>query len=185
MPQVPKMEQFVTELRTHFDALSGKLATFAMNGVQVEGWFKGEMLCALGRLKNDGCVIAYDREVRFEEFSRRKIDLCVDTMSGRHWIELKYWLIGNQKAVSYLPRNYFQDGTSVGIIADVQKLREVRGEGRCWLLICCAANPGQSAWDAGVETFTSRFGSFIRSSSDCACWPASHYLGLLEVVRPD
>ena len=71
------------------------LRCFCDRGVQVEGWFKGEMLAFLERERAD-----FDREVKIGP-DRKKIDFQVTLLSEPARIELKHWLIGNQKGMSY------------------------------------------------------------------------------------
>lgn len=172
------MELLVEHLKAHFLRLEDPMRAFARCGVQVEGWFKGELLGALCGLKDRGDIADFDREVRC---SSHRVDLQVKS-SVTHWIELKHWLIGKQNGVEYGPRFYFQDSTSVGIRLDVKKLLDLHGEARRWLLLLLTANPGEKAWQEGVDGFNAKFSPYhLEPRTDPSQFPASFFLGLLYV----
>jgi hypothetical protein len=172
------MNQLVPHLRLHFDVLEDRLLCFAMQGIQTEGWFKGEMLVLLERLAQQQVIHSFDREV---SHLRGRIDFRVDS-TQRNWVELKHWLIGKQKGTSYAPSFYFRDPTSVGIVADVRKLATCPHGDPRWLLILMSANPGVDGWKRGIEGFNEKFHPFrIQSYTDPSQFPPSYFLGLLDV----
>jgi hypothetical protein len=174
------MITLLPHLRHHFDHLQDRLQCFCRAGVQVEGWFKGEMLFLLDGMAASSEIDAFDREVVRQG---KKMDLYLTIAGQPHWVELKHWLIGLQRGVRWSPSNYFGDPTSVGISLDVEKLKALDAGGGRWLLILMTANPGQQAWQSGLDKFHTKFAPrVLRSHSEPADFPASYFLGLLEVV---
>jgi hypothetical protein len=175
------MIELIPRLREHFGRLEDRLVCFSEMGVQVEGWFKGELLTLLSSLRTQGLVADFDREV---ETRGGRIDLTVKIEAELHWVEVKHWLIGKQKGSTYDPGFYFGDPSSVGIIKDVDKLLRITSPGRLWLLILLTANPGKEPWSAGVDKFNTKFSprrmSSLTSPED---FPSSFFLGALEVCR--
>jgi hypothetical protein len=166
-------------LRTHFDVLEDRLICFTKMGVQVEGWFKGELLTLLGTLRTQGLIRDFDREVASPG---GRIDLTIKTEAGLHYIELKHWLIGKQKGSTYDSNFYFGDCTSIGIANDVDKLLKITSPGRLWLLILLTANPGKEPWSAGVDKFNTKFSPRLVSSlTSPEDFPRSFFLGVLEI----
>ena len=80
------MHKLLTRMRGYFDALENRYATFGSHGVQLEWWFKGELLFACDELLNQGEIQRVDRDTQFEKKSKRKIDLVLETTTQRHWI---------------------------------------------------------------------------------------------------
>ena len=133
-----------------------------------------DMITLLPHLKQH-----FDREVRKQG---KNMDL-YQTISGQpHWVELKRWLIGDQRGDRWWPSSYFGDRTSVGISPEVEKLKALGVSGGRWLLILMTANPGPQAWREGLDKFHARFAPrVLRSCSEPADFPTSYFLGLLEV----
>lgn len=172
------MDHLVEPLRAHFDPLQSRMRSFASHGVQLEGWFKGELLFALDAMKEAGSIVKFDREVKRPE---GRIDLMVES-SGLHWVELKHWLIGSPRGTRYGPSFYFGDATSVGVVKDVDKLLRVPTDAGRWLLLLLTANPGRAAWSAGIAAFNSKFTPRrLDSSTDPSAYPDAYFLGLLRV----
>jgi len=174
------MESLVPHLRAHFDSLQDRMLCFTTQGVQIEGWFKGETLFLLEQLAKQRVVESFDREV---PYLGKRIDLCV-VSEQRNWIELKHWLVGRQKGTLWGPSNYFRDASSVGIVGDVRKLHSCPVKDCRWLLILAAANPGVDLWEKGVEGFNDKFNPLrVKSHTDPAQFPSSYFLGLLSVQQ--
>ncbi len=151
---------------------------FTEQGVQVEAWFKGELLFALNSCREKHAVQCFDREVKALE-GRKGIDLKVMS-NGLHWVEIKHWLIGMQRSNKWAPSNYFADRT--GVVNDVDKLLRIEGSATRWLLILNTANPGPVAWQAGLDDFNRKFvPRRLLSLTDPADFPLSYCLGLLQV----
>jgi hypothetical protein len=102
----------------YFDHLQDRLQCFCRAEVQVEGWFKGEMLFLLEETAARSEIEAFDREV---ERQHRRMDLYLTIAGAPNWVELKRWLIGLQRGDRWSPSSYFTDSSSVGIHPDVEK----------------------------------------------------------------
>lgn len=186
------IDEFITALVRRFgDALSGNLCQlrcFHVYGVQVEGWFKGELLYFLDSEKKMGTVADFDREVRIDLGMRQKrVDLKVSLeVQGERrdaWIELKHWAL-EQKGTSYRPQFYFGDLTSVGIRPDIEALSKL-GTGFGYCLILMTANPGLTDWMLGIEKFNEKFRPLtIESLTSPVDFPDAYHLGLLKVGSP-
>jgi hypothetical protein len=173
------MIELMPDLKCHFDRLQDRFRCFAELGIQCEGWFKGELLTQLLRMREAGLVQGVDREV---PLSTSKVDLSLRLRGEHHWIELKHWLIGVQKGTTYGPGFYFLDRTSIGIVKDVDKLHGVQETRHRWLLLLLSANPGEQKWEAGVAGFNAKFAPRrLISRTSPSQFPPSYFLGLLEV----
>jgi hypothetical protein len=168
------------------DYKEGHLHCFCNQGVQVEGWLKGELLYFLNCEKENGRLAGFDREVPIAIGGRRKVDLKVQILAGPRsleaWIELKHWLIGYQGGCKYNAQFYFGDGSSVGIKPDTERLGELR-EVHKFILILATENPGEKDWETGLNKFNSKFYPLhLVSLTNPADFPDFYYLGLLEVT---
>lgn len=175
-------------LKKSLDSRQRVLECFCKYGVQVEGWFKGEILCFLDDEKVCGRIASFDREVVIESSGKKKkVDLKMRIISydvgAEVVIELKHWLIGYQKGTKYNANFYFRDPTSVGIRPDIESLSNVSGHDR-FMLILCTANPSIEDWMSGVTEFNRKFNPLhIESLNSPAEFPSFYFLGCLKVSR--
>jgi hypothetical protein len=182
----------IERFRKHLEVKEDALRSFCHRGVQVEGWFKGEMIAFLHK---EG--IHFDREVKFgsDKKDRKKIDFQVTLASQVTHIEMKHWLIGNQRGRSYNANWYFSQGRdakgkalSNGIQADFEKLSTIGGER--YILIATTAKPSLHDWQNGVHIFNERALnhnslSRIKSVTDLGEYPDHFFLGLLHLEPAD
>ena len=166
------------------DGALGRLNCFHVQGVQIEGWLKGEMLFFLDGEKKKAAIADFDREVRILVGDKRKqvdLRLLLEYQGDRHdvWVEVKHWTL-QQKGTAYRPQFYFGDN-ELGIRQDVNALSKVpSGLGYC--LILMTANPGFSDWQAGVDKFNEKFPPLsIVSLTNPREFPDAYHLGLLKV----
>jgi hypothetical protein len=165
-------------MKQHFDTLQDRLVCFREKEVQVEGWFKGEMLFLLTNLLRKGIVESFGREVG----PGGKVDLVIKMPGLRHWIELKHWLVGVQRGARLAPAFYFGDRTSVGVVQGVDKLSRVESEDGKWLLILMTGNPGNDLWQRGLARFHCKFAPRVLiPRSQPEQFPDSYFLGLLQI----
>jgi hypothetical protein len=173
------MNELLPHIKQHFDGLQDRLLCFREQEVQVEGWFKGEILFLLTALRRRGMVQNFDRETGS---NGAKVDLMLRIAETSHWIELKHWLVGVQRGARLDPPFYFGNRTSVGIVKDFDKLVSMEKAGPKWFLILLTGNPGNELWERGLAIFHRKFSprSLIpRSQPDQ--FPISYFLGLLQV----
>ena len=172
------MNELLPHMKQHFDTLQDRLACFREQEVQVEGWFKGEMLLLLTNLRKKGIVEGFDREAG----PGGKVDLIVKIAGSRHCIELKHWLVGVQRGARLTPAFYFGDPTPVGVLRDVDKLSRFEPEDGKWLLILMTDNPRDDLWQRGLERFHSKFcPRVLLPKSQPEQFPDSYFLGLLQI----
>ena len=181
-------KDLVFRFKEILDSKEEILNCFCKYGVQVEGWLKGELLYFLDGEKSAERIAHFDREVLIG-IGKRKVDFKVEMSTGsgtlEAWIELKHWLIGDQKGTPYNAQFYFKDPSSVGIKPDVEKLNEIP-DGEKFLLILTAKNPGMDDWSTGVDRFNEKFSPLhVESLTTPADFPDFYYLGLLKVARVD
>lgn len=176
------VKRFIYRLRKHLDEHVDKLLCFCREGVQVEGWLKGELLYFLdsdGKSEN----YVFHREKTFG-LGRKKIDFALDIGSDnkqRLWVEVKHWLIGYQKETPWRARTYFSDKSPVGIKPDVEKLN-LTPEGSKFMLILATANPDAEDWELGIEKFNNKFAPLrLRALTNPKDFPKSYFLGLLAI----
>ena len=147
-------------------------------GVQTEGWLKAELLYFLDTQKASGDLRDFDREV---EIGGNKIDFkLTNTNDEDTWIELKHWLIGNQKGTKYDASFYFNDKRKTAIKSDVEKLKRVSGNK--YLMTLTTANPGTKAWFEGVKQFNDKFAPLsVTPLTEPEDFPTHYFLGLLSI----
>ncbi len=174
-----QMIELMPKLRNHFDPLLSQFICFCKHGVQLEGWFKGELLTALEQLEQKGGSTKFNREIRI---GAKRIDIKIVIGDTTHWVELKHWLIGKQGGNKYGPAFYFGDKTTVGISKDVAALRNLSESGKRWLLILTTARPENAEWLQGIEKHNVKFNNQLIPHTNPSEFPKEYFLGLLEVV---
>jgi hypothetical protein len=175
------METLFPHVRHHFDSLLDRLLCFKQQEVQVEGWFKGELLFLLSRLKDEGLISGFGREAGGAQ-GRSRVDVSVVLDDVTHWIELKHWLVGVQRGALLDPPFYFGDPTAVGIVKDVDKLIDLVPQAPKWLLILLTGNPGPELWEKGLARFHRKFTPRrLMPLSDPQQFPVAYFLALLSV----
>lgn len=170
------MIELLPEMKKYFDMMQDRFTCFYDLGFQSEGWFKGELLTLFCQLQHEGRIEELDREIKI---GIGTVDIRLRVGNEYHWIELKHWLVGNQKGVRYKPNFYFSDPTSVGITKDIDKLNTLTGYH--WMLILLTANPGIDEWLSGVEKFNRKFTPRqLESRTQPDMFPPAYFLGLLD-----
>lgn len=169
------MEVLLLEFKKHFTGLRDRLECFYRREVQVEGWLKGEILFLLDRLQQAEKIIGFDREVR-SRLGRKTIDIAIDLESGRHWVELKHWLIGRQKGVSWRVPAYI-----TGLEEEFRKYEAVGAKDRGWVLVLCIASPGPEQWNESIKQFNKEYRPWkLVARTAPSDYPRLYFLGLLQ-----
>ena len=97
------------------------LTLFSDLQIQIEGWFRGELM---NYLKNEKLEMTVsNREIRVNNEKRKKVDLRVQINNEFYWIELKHILVGCQLNNTYPLGFYFYKNSY--IYNDIEKLQEV------------------------------------------------------------
>jgi hypothetical protein len=172
-------------LKEYLDTKKDILSCFSDQGVQLEGWFKGELLYFLSTLKKTGQLYDFDREVK-SPVANKKIDFKLELQIGNKseiiWLELKHWLIGYQKGYKYNAQFYFGDPTSIGIKPDIEKLAMIKSDNR-YVLISMTENPGKDGWYNGIQKFNNKFSNLkIKNMNDPSEYEDFYFLGLIKVL---
>jgi hypothetical protein len=180
-----EMLDLVLRFQNVLNNREGILVCFCDQGVQLEGWLKGELLYFLTQEKADGRISSFDREARFDG-NRGRVDIRIDVetneVATNAWVELKHWLIGYQRGTRWGARDYFGDASSVGIKPDAQKLIAI-SSGKRYILVMTTSNPGTDHWSAGVELFNQKFHPLrVETMANPEDFPHYYFLGLLKVV---
>jgi hypothetical protein len=176
------MLDLLPELRAHFDPLESRLRVFSRYGFQAESWLKGEMVAFLDAALMRGRISHFDREVKIP--SGKRVDLVVESDGRRHWVELKHWLIGEQRGQVWRSGFYFVDKSSFGLMRDLEKLGTIPGPDSFWMVVLATANPGKSEWEEGLAKFHTKFAPVrVTSHSDPDQFPECYLLGLFELEK--
>ncbi len=103
------------------------LSLFSRLQIQIEGWFKGELMCHFERQKialtNKDREVTVDSEKSNNKEKKDKVDLKIELNNETYWIELKHILIGYQRGESYTLGFYFSEDTFV--YSDIKKLHKI------------------------------------------------------------
>ena len=97
------------------------LTLFSDLQIQIEGWFRGELMNYLKNEKLEMTVSS--REIRVNNEKRKKVDLRVKINNEFYLIELKHILVGCQLNNTYPLGFYFYKNSY--IYNDIEKLQEV------------------------------------------------------------
>lgn len=177
-----EMKTLVSRFAEYLKKSERQLGCFHKYESQVEGWFKGELLCFLDHEKLEGRLLNFEREKLAYILGKRKsvdIALQFDKSGSRplSWIELKHW-IGYQNGVYYDCKWYF----SHAIRPDIEKLLTIPEDGDKFVLVAFTPNPGSKDWNSGVEKFNTRFSPLsVHSLTNPDDSPDYFFLGLLHV----
>jgi hypothetical protein len=163
-----------------------QLHCFHQYAMQVESWFKAELLSFLNEEQDAGEIEALQREAPLRVAGRnRKVDIRFtriedDGTKQDTWLELKHWLIGRQNATYYGAPWYFKSRHGTGIIDDVEKLQHVP-PGSGFILALATRNPGKAEWETGIEAFNSKYGPLVvEGLTQPTDFPGHFFLGLLK-----
>ncbi|MBC8469121.1 MAG: hypothetical protein H8D56_06580, partial [Planctomycetes bacterium] len=110
-----EMKTLVSRFAEYLRRSEQQLRSFHKYESQVEGWFKGELICFLDREKIEGRLPNFEREKTLyvhvgDKRKRMQIDFVLhfDETDRSHdsWVELKHW-IGYQNNQQFIPSQYF------------------------------------------------------------------------------
>lgn len=177
-----EMMSLVSRFAEYLKISEQQLRCFHQYESQVEGWFKGELLCFLDREKHTGRLHDFSRERQVyidERYILVDIRLKFDEPDSKRvcWVELKHW-IGYQNNQNWSPYWYFTNTTSPA----VERLLTMPEPGDKYMLVPFTPNPGSKDWDAGFKEFNTRFSPLtVRSLTNPSDYPEYFFLGLLHV----
>jgi len=175
-------QMLIEKMDAHFSACAEYFDAFADEGVQIEGWFKGEMLVLLRRLKKEGLITGFHREQAIGAGGRKRLDFVIDFGGERVAIELKAWLDGFQKGTRWCAHHYCTADTVTGIGPDLAKLEGSGFEGKL-VLVFCYRNPGVDGWRAALARLSESLPMYsLRSVTKPEDYPPQHFMAVLELV---
>jgi hypothetical protein len=193
-----EMKALVSRLAKYLKKSEQQLCCFHKCESQVEGWFKGELLCFLDQEKLAGRLSSFEREKKLyvhvgDKRKRMQIDFVLhfdETNRSRiSWVELKHW-IKTQNNTNYYCNGWYFTTPSTNCNSCVQRgveqLMKINGgDGAKFILVLCTDNPGSKDWNSGVEKFKHKFPQLavhsVHSLTNPDNYPEYFFLGLLHV----
>jgi len=185
-----EMRTLVSRFAEYLRRSEQQLRCFPQCESQVEGWFKGELLCFLDREKLEGRLPDFEREKKLyvgDERNRIQVDMMLqfDQPGGNRrskWVELKHW-IGYQNNTLYKPSWYFTTTShDCCVKAVLDRLLTIPEDGDKFMLVPFTPNPRFEKWNSGVEAFNAEFSHLsVRSLTNPNDYPEYFFLGLLHV----
>jgi len=175
------MKALVSRFAEYLRRSEQQLRCFHKYESQVEGWFKGELLCFLDQEKLASRLFDFGRERKDHGgYNGMKVDIMLkyDNMPPS-WVELKHW-IGYQNETTYKPSSYFMNNDFVKPV--VERLLTIPGNGDKFMLVPFTPNPGSEDWNSGVKKFNNKFSHLsVCSLTNPGDYPDYFFLGLLHV----
>lgn len=179
-----EMRKLVSRFAEHLRRSERQLQCFHQYESQVEGWFKGELICFLDQEKLEDRLHGFERErqVYYNETQYMKIDIALQFDNRpTSWVELKH-CIGYYDNRCYDSRSYFSLDNDSCIKRDVEKLLVIPKDGDKFILVPFTPNPGSEDWRSGVDAFNTNFSPLsVRSLTNPDDYPDYFFLGLLHV----
>jgi hypothetical protein len=180
-----EMKALISRLAEYLRMSEQQLRCFHKYESQVEGWFKGELLCFLDRERLEGRLpnFARERQVYYNDTQYILVDTVLQFDEADNncvcWVELKHW-IGYQKNQNWSPSWYFTNTARPA----VERLLTIPEPGDKYMLVPFTPNPGSEEWDSGVDKFNGEFPALlVRSLTNPDDYPEFFFLGLLRVGR--
>jgi len=162
--------------------------------VQVEGWFKGEILYFLDQEKSAGKLPDFKPEEMLyvpvgDECKRINVDISLQFKSGSAWVELKHWhsYLTKKPKTYYGCDWYFTTANHSSCVKPAaEKLLTIREKGNKFMLVLCTDKPSSEGWNFGVKKFNDKFSPLsVCSLTNPGDYPEYFFLGLLRVSRGD
>ena len=171
-----RVDQVFDAIRSHLRNVEDRLECFSRYEFQAEGWLKGELVALFHGMKSRREILDFNREIATDGEGR--IDLAVDLSSGRHWLELKHWLIGRQKDQTWNPKDYVWD-----LENEIRKFTAVRAGKRAWVAVLCTRNPGVETWSDALRDFNAEnTPQALACEDDPSTYPGSYFLGIIHAT---
>jgi hypothetical protein len=122
---------------------------FARWDTRVEGWFKGEMLMLLEKMKQRRVIGSLERErlVHTPE-GRLQIDFVIGMDDSEHLCEVKVLCTSQALRTPRNLRFYFRED-GVGLIKDLRKLDSLESE-NCWAVAFVYPAPSTDRWREAI-----------------------------------
>ncbi len=148
-----KVNTLLPYIRNWFLPKEEYFVAFANADSHIEGWFKAEMIILLNRLRQQGIVDEFQRELNVPTPNgprqRNQIDFRICLQGQTHLCELKALCISQAAGT---PRNlqfYFRDD-HLGIIKDLKKLDALPNRDSKWVLGFVYPSPDPANWSRTI-----------------------------------
>ena len=180
-----EMKALVSRFAEYLRRSEQQLQCFHKYESQVEGWFKGELICFLDQEKLAGRLAGFERERESNVGDKNmKVDIALQfDKLGISWVELKHWHIGKQKGRPCRCGQYCRNNSHDCYVKPVvDRLMAIHENGDKFMLVLLTKNPGSKEWNSGVEKFNNKFSPLsVRSLTNPGDYPDHFFLGLLHV----
>lgn len=172
------MERILPRIREHFLAKSEELNAFARQGTRVEGWFKGEMIVLLDRLKTQRLVDDFDREPCLYPPNRKlQVDFRVTLAGALQLVQIRSLCITRPRKL----RSYFREDSD-GLPKDMWQLSEFGAPESKWVFTFIFPRPDVAEWQAATAGLPADLGRWtcVTQPSD---YPDHLFLSLWTLPR--
>lgn len=140
------MEKLLQYINKWFINKEEYLRYFIKVDTRLEGWFKGELILLLNKLKKTGVIDDFFIEKKFYVGRQRKqVDFYILINNVDHILEMKALCISQARGT---PRNlkfYFRND-NVGLIKDFKKLNAINHQNK-WVIAFIYPNPSYIEWN--------------------------------------
>ncbi len=135
------------EIRSWFLIRREYLVAFADADSRLEGWFKAELLLLLGKMKKQGRLDGFEREVNPippGQGRRKQVDFQIEVRGTEHLCELKALCI-SQAGGTPRDLNFYFRNDYLGLLTDFRKLDTLQATHK-WVLAFVYPRPARPAW---------------------------------------
>jgi hypothetical protein len=150
------MERLLPNISEWFKGKEYWFRAFAKHDSRVEGWFKGELLVCLEKLKEEGRVDDFEREFTpgrkgWGEKGQHKIDFKIRIDGQNHLCELKAMCISQALGTSRSLSFYFRPQESNVLAKDFSKLSSLKIQCDSWIVSFVYPSPSPKDWAIALE----------------------------------
>jgi hypothetical protein len=143
------MNSLLPHLHDWFHQKEEHFVAFANADSRVEGWFKGEMLVLVNRLKQQGKLGGFKREANIKNKGRNSVDFRFLFEGEKHLCELKALCIS--RAAGHRNLNFYFRDDDVGLIKDFKKLDKLTNVNK-WVIGFVYPSPDIRDWNNAVAS---------------------------------
>jgi len=179
-----EMKALVSMLAEYLRRSEQQLRCFHTYESQVEGWFKGELLCFLDREKREGRLHDFGLERQDHGgCNGMRVDIILKfDNTYPSWVELKHLTKAHFKPSQYFTLSEGQGERSDSCAYCVRRLRTIPEYNDKFMLVLFTPNPGLKRWNDGVNGFNNNGANgYIDSLTNPDDYPDFFFLGLLHV----
>lgn len=136
-------------VKGHFfdPAILERVVAMSRAEVQVEGWFKGELIWLFTKLEKHGSVKSWDRESP-TGIGRGKVDFRVELVNTASIIEIKAAFCGRQRGQVWKLKQYV-------VVPDIKRLVPIHADNR-YIVFFAYPAPDRVEWCAVVDQINAK-----------------------------